>query len=252
MRKLAGGLLLLLTLPLFAADEQPLGTQFAVAIEDHDLDAVKALVEGKSAPVDTPIDYGDNAITPLMKAAWDGDRPIVEYLLSKGANVNFRSKEDGGTALLNAVTQGDVEIVRALLAAKANVAARNKYDFNAFTSAVAAGKREIAEALLEAGAKPNEEVSGLTPLAFAASSGDVEMMRFLVAHGADVNHRSASGQTALISAILAAKIESVRTLIELKADVNAKMKDGDTPLKLAQKGDQDDVVALLKAAGAKK
>jgi ankyrin repeat protein len=252
MRKLAVCLLLCLTLSLFA-EEQPLGTQFAVAIEDHDLDVVKALVEGKSAPVDTPIDYGDESITPLMKAAWDGDRPIVEYLLSKGANVNFRSKESGGTALLNAVTQGDVEIVRALLAAKANVAVRNKFDFNAFTSAVAAGKREIAELLLEAGAKPNEEVSGLTPLAFAASSGDEEMMRFLVAHGADVNHKSAGiGQTALISAILAAKIESVRTLIELKADVNAKMKDGDTPLKLAQKGDQEEIVALLKAAGAKK
>ena len=39
--------------------------------------------------------------------------------------------------------------------------------------------------------------------------------------------------------------------IELKANVNAKMKDGTTPLKLARKGDQEEIIALLEAAGAK-
>jgi ankyrin repeat protein len=242
-----------LSLPLFAADERDPGTRFAVAIEDGDLEAVTALIEKEGAAVDTPIDYGEHAITPLLKASWDGDLPIVQYLLSKGANVNFRAPDTKETALMNAVTREHTEVIKALLAAKADVSLRNTYDFNAFTSAVAAGNQEMAAMLLEAGAKIDDGASGLTPLAFAVSSGNTEMMRFLVAHGADVNHGAKSGeQTALISAILGAQVEAVKTLIELKADVNAKMKDGTTALKLAQKGDQDEIVALLVAAGAKK
>ncbi len=254
MRRVLSALLTvsLLSLPLLA-EEQSAGTRFAVAIEDGDLEAVKVLIEEEGAAVDTPIEYGESAITPLIKASWDGDLPIVEYLLSKGADVNARDTESKGTALLNAVTRGHMEVIKALLAAKADVSLRNSFDFNAFTTAVAGGNEEIAGMLLAAGAKPNEGASGLTPLAFAVSSGDIEMIRFLVGHGADVNHGAKSGeQTALISAILGAQIESVKTLIELKADVNAAMKDGTTPLKLARKGDQDEIVALLVAAGAKK
>jgi ankyrin repeat protein len=242
----------LLSLPLLADDERSAGTRFAVAIEDGDLDAVKTLIEDEAASVDTPIDYGEHSITPLLKASWDGDLPIVQYLISKRANVNARAGDTKETALMNAVTRGHTEIVKALLAAKADVAPRNSFDFNAFTSAVAAGNQEIAGLLLDAGAKVDDGASGLTPLAFAVSSGNIEMIRFLVKRGADVNHGAKFGeQTALISAILGAQIESVKTLIELKADVNAKMKDGTTPLKLARKGDQEEIVALLQAAGAK-
>ena len=49
-----------------------------------------------------------------------------------------------------------------------------------------------------------------------------------------------------------AERSAVQALVELKADVNAKTKDGDSPLKAAMKGDQDDIVKILKAAGAKK
>jgi ankyrin repeat protein len=238
------------SLPLIA-DERDLGTKFAVAIEEGDLEAVTALIDD-GADVDTPIDYGEHSITPLMKASWDGDLPIVQYLLSQKANVNARATDTKETALLNAVTRGHEEIVQALLAAKADVTLRNAFDFNAFTTAVAAGKTEIAGWLLDAGAKVDDGASGLTPLAFAVSTGDTKMIRFLAARGADINHGAKKGeQTALISAILGAQIESVKTLIELKADVNAKMKDGTTPLKLAKKGDQMEIVALLEAAGAK-
>jgi uncharacterized protein len=244
--------LFIFSLPLVADDTRGAGTKFAVAIEDGDLDAVKALIEDDGAGVDTPIEYGEHSITPLMKASWDGDLPIVEYLIGKGANVNARATDTKETALMNAVTRGHTEVVKALLAAKPDVSLRNSFDFNAFTTAVAAGNQEISGMLLDAGAKIGDGASGLTPLAFAVSSGNTEMMRFLVERGADVNQGAKSGeQTALISAILGAQVESVKTLIELKADVNAKMKDGTTPLKLARKGDQEEMVALLVAAGAK-
>jgi ankyrin repeat protein len=239
-------------MPLLADEPQSLGTRFAVAIEDGDLAAVTALIEEEKAAVDTPIEYGEHSITPLAKASWDGELEIVQYLLAKGANVNATATDTKETALMNAVTRGHTEIVKALLAAKADVKLRNKFDFNAFTSAVAAGNQELAELLLAAGEKIDDGASGLTPLAFAVSSGNVDMIRFLAAHGADVNHGVKTGeQTALISAVIGAQLESVKALIALKADVNAKMKDGTTPLKLARKGDQEEIIALLQAAGAK-
>jgi ankyrin repeat protein len=250
MRRSLIFLLALIALPLFAADRDP-GTAFAVAIEDHDADAVKELLKTNST--ETTIDYGDHKITPLLKAAWDGDEEIVTLLLEAGAKINARATDTGETPLMNAVTRGHVAIVKLLLEKGADVAPKNRFDFNAFTSAVAAGKTDIAGMLLDAGAKPEEGASGLTPLQFAASAGNVEMIRFLVKRGANVNYGVKNGgQTALLSAIYGAHPEAVEALIELKADVNAKTKDGDTPLKAAMKGDQEDMVKILKAAGAKK
>ena len=244
-------ILLFFALPLLAAEREP-GTAFAVAIERHDVDTIKSLL-ASGLSTETPINYGDHSITPLIKAAWDGDEEIVNTLLAAGAKVNARATDTGETPLMNAVTREHTEIVKTLLKAGADVSPKNKFDFNAFTSAVAAGKEELAGLLLDAGAKIEDGASGLTPLQFAASSGNVDMIRFLIKRGANVNRGAKSGeQTALLSAIYGAHPEAVQALIELKADVNTRTKDGDTPLKAAQKGDQEDIIKILKAAGAKK
>lgn len=249
MRRYLIVLLSLIALSLHAAGRDP-GTAFAVAIEDHDADAVRELLKTNST--ETLIDYGEHKITPLLKAAWDGDQEIVVLLLEAGAKINAKATDTLETSLMNAVTRGHVEIVKLLLEKGADVAPKNRFDFNAFTSAVAAGNQVIAGLVLDAGAKPDEGASGLTPLQFAASAGNVEMIRFLVKRGANVNYGAKTGgQTALLSAIYGAHPEAVEALIELKADVNAKTKDGDTPLKAAMKGDQEDMVKILKAAGAK-
>jgi ankyrin repeat protein len=241
--------LVLFALPLAA--ELDTGTQFAVAIEDSDVEKVKALLEGGAA-ADTWIDYGENDITPLMKAANDGEADIVKVLLEAGANVNAQGQGGKETALQNAVGSGHAAIVKLLLDAKADLSLRNTFGFNAFTTAVSAGNREIAESLLAAGAKIDDGAHTLTPLMFAVSARSPEMVKWLASKGANVNAGvKEGGQTALNLAILNADADMVKTLIELKVNVNAKMVDGTTPLKAAQKGDQDDIVALLKAAGAK-
>jgi uncharacterized protein len=242
---------LLLIAFLALADQDP-GTKFAVAIEDHDVDAVKALL-ASGLSTETPIDYGEHKITPLIKAAWDGDEEIVTALLAAGAKVNARATDTGETALINAVSNKFTPIVKVLLDAGADLSIRNRFDFNALTIAVAANNEELAGLLLDRGANIETETSTLTPLMFAASAGNVNMIRFLVKRGAKVNHGAKEGrQTALLSAIYSGKPDAVQALVDLKADVNAKTKDGDTPLKAAMKGDQDDVVKILKAAGAKK
>ena len=226
------------------------GAKFAVAIEDDDLDKVRALLDSGLA-ADTPIDYGENSETPLMKAAREGTVEIAKLLLARGAKVNAQDGEKS-TALEAAISRDQSAMVELLLAAKADPNSVNKYMQSARSNAAAAGNLELTEMLLKAKAKPELPGLSLQPMMYAAFAGNGELIRLLVRYGADVNYASKEyGQSALTSAITAGKPDMVALLIELGANVNQKSPDGDTPLKMAKNGDQDDVVAMLKAAGAK-
>lgn len=226
------------------------GAKFAVAIEDDDLDKVRALLDSGLA-ADTPIDYGENSETPLMKAAREGTVEIAKLLLARGAKVNAQDGEKS-TALEAAISRDQSAMVELLLAAKADPNSVNKYMQSALSNAAAAGNLELTEMLLKAKAKPELPGLSLQPMMYAAFAGNGELIRLLVRYGADVNYASKEyGQSALTSAITAGKPDMVALLIELGANVNQKSPDGDTPLKMAKNGDQDDVVAMLKAAGAK-
>src|SRR5258706_7460583 len=133
MRRFPAVLLSLAALSLFAAEQDP-GTRFAVAIEDHDVDAVKALLTS-GLSTETTIDYGEHKITPLIKAAWDGDKEIVETLLAAGAKVNAKATDTGETALLNAVSMKHDDVAAVLLKAGADVSIKNRFNFNALTTA---------------------------------------------------------------------------------------------------------------------
>ncbi len=53
------------------------------AIEENDIERVKFLIEEKDVNVNLTDRYG---LTPLHKAAWLGNKDIVELLLKAGAN----------------------------------------------------------------------------------------------------------------------------------------------------------------------
>ncbi len=106
----------------------------------------------------------------------------------------------------------------------------------------------------------------LTPLFFAAVSGNPELIRYLVSKGARVNDRSAYGATPLMYAVSQNQIESAKALIQLRADVNATMHGGLTLSEMMRIGSYEEVatayrravkqgnqemIALLKSAGAR-
>lgn len=72
--------------------------------------------------------------TPLMRAAYIGDAEAVEYLCSKGADVNIQNPR-GDTALLNAAYYNHVEIAKILLKYNADTTIRNRQGFTALDAA---------------------------------------------------------------------------------------------------------------------
>lgn len=253
MRGLAAVLVVIAAGGPLAASERTLGDEFVSAIERGDILAVKALVEGGADP-DTAIEYGENRITPLIKASERGKRDIVKYLLAKGAKVNAPST-DGDTALMAAVKSGFDDIVPLLIAAGADVKAKDARGNTAFSLAAFGAHLEIADVLLQKGADPNQaDPNGITPLLGAASMGNEEVLRYLVGKGAKVNavtQLEYGGSTALTTAARVGQVATVKVLLELGADPRLKMKSGATALSNAIESGNEEVVALIKAALAK-
>lgn len=83
--------------------------------------------------------------------------------------------------------------------------------------AVATGNYEMAQNFLKFGSDVNQatKTMGLTPLMFAARYNNVELLKLLVANGADVSVKSRVGVTALGYAKLCNASDSVKYLESL-------------------------------------
>ncbi len=74
--------------------------------------------------------------------------------------------------------------------------------------------------------KPEEKIKkqtiDMTPLAFAATKGRVDIVSFLIESGADVNGKNSFGQTALMFACMYGHKDVVEFLVEKGADIDVK------------------------------
>ncbi len=157
----------------------------------------------------------------LFRALERWNKDIAELLLTRGANVNFRT-ESGWTALHEVVG--------------------NSFDLDSTEL------REATKLLLAKGANVNaRSADGRTPLAVVLESHnrkDVESRRdiaeLLLAHGADINIRDQDGWTPLHRVVGSYSISDdkerlplVAFLVVKCANLNIRNSDGKTPMELA-------------------
>ena len=91
---------------------------------------------------------------------------------------------------------------------------------------------------------------GETPVHQAAKYGELEALRFLLAHGGDVQAKSKQGVTPLHLAAAFGELETVKVLLDSGAEVDPKEETGMTPIMAAQAQNHPEIVELLKQAGA--
>jgi ankyrin repeat protein len=198
---------------------------------------------------------------------------IARLLMEHGADVNARSKS-GFTPLMFAARFGDVEAGRLLLARGAGVNDANAEGVTVLMVAVLRDHAEFAQFLLDQGADPRVDKAGYTALHWAAgrwessmthdyphaaegewrylggmTRGRLEIIKALVAHGADVNARikksppryginlfgriTLTAATPFFLAAHSADVETMRLLVSLGADTKLATNDNVTPLMAA-------------------
>ncbi|MFA9453306.1 MAG: ankyrin repeat domain-containing protein [Candidatus Aminicenantaceae bacterium] len=118
--------------------------------------------------------------------------------------------------------------------------------------AAQAGDLAKVRSLLEA--NPNlleiKNENEKTPMHFAAESGSVELIGYLLDKGADVNAKNVADETPLHYASGWCHLEAVKLLLERKADVSIITNEGDTPLHYLRFVGLREVAELLLDSGA--
>jgi ankyrin repeat protein len=252
-----------------ANERQPDGASaLAWAVHRDDETLVDLLISAK-ADLNAANDYG---ITPLHLACQNENGAMVRKLADAGANPNT-STWTGETPLMTCSRTGVPDGVAALLAHKADVNAKDaRRGQSALMWAIAEHHPDVAALLIDKGADINAqsrqmpgyspkvyktyygtlEVSsrgGFTPLMFAASVGDLESAKKLVARGANVNHSTYEDGNTLLLAAANGHEDVALFLLESGADPNSKAGDGSniTALHYALR---DGMKSLMESKGA--
>lgn len=191
----------------------------------------------------------------LLRAAEAGDLAALRRLLDAGVPVDSRDAR-GRTALLVATDANRIDAARLLIERGADVNARDAIDDSPYLLAGARGRLEILRLTLAAGAdlKSTNRYGG-TALIPAAHYGHVETVRELLKTRIDVDHVNRLGWTALLEAIIlgdggAAHTEIVRLLVARGANVERADAQGVTPLAHARQRGQREIADILQRAGA--
>ncbi|MEP7352654.1 MAG: ankyrin repeat domain-containing protein [Acidobacteriota bacterium] len=159
----------------------------------------------------------------LIGAVKDGNATLVTTLLAQKANPKA-AEADGTTALHWAVRNNDLATATRLIRAGANVKAANRYQITPLFLAAENGSAPMLELLLKSGVDPNAAVNlQETALMTVARTGSVPAAKILLDHGAKIDTREEwHQQTALMWAVVEKHPDMVRELIARGADVNAK------------------------------
>lgn len=232
-------------------------TALFIAAQNGNIDLVRALLD-KNADVKLTNNMG---MTALFPAAEGGRTEIARLLVDKGIDVNTKTNI-GWTALMAAVNNGRKDSTRLLIEHGADVNAKTNDEKTVLSFAK---RSEIIEMLKIAGASgpvvPDQYIArsklqelGITynknSFLNCAREGKLEAVKYFLDAGMNPNTANKDGVTALMYVIYYGNAELVDMMIRKGADVNSRTLQGKTPLVIASENKKDNIVQILKSAGA--
>jgi len=189
-------------------------------------------------------------LTPLHLCATKSSPDCLDYLLDKGANINAKDNgsrtalhlailegqtankcvfrlvergadmnakdEEGFTPLMMATWKNRDEVVKFFVARKIPLDATDKYKRTALHLAVLRNNDEITRELVDAGLPINAvNAAGQTVLHIATSKGLLDMVEYLLGHGADIKVKDEKeSQTPVHLASMGSKTEILEIFLE--------------------------------------
>uniref|UniRef100_A0A0X3P756 K Homology domain-containing protein n=1 Tax=Schistocephalus solidus TaxID=70667 RepID=A0A0X3P756_SCHSO len=153
--------------------------------------------------------------TPLMEAAQEGHLELVRRLLQRGANVNAMTAT-GDTALHYAAENGHVKVCKELLNWRAVFGALVEGCKTPLMKAARAGHLEVVQLFVEWGVPVNQTTSrnDATALSLACNGGHINVVEYLLKHGADPQHQLSDGCTMLIEAARSGSPSVMRLILD--------------------------------------
>ena len=224
------------------------------------LASVKGCVEMIKLLLEHGATLNSPTCSPLCGACLAGDIELVKFLIDLGAEVTFpsvlhRFSQWTSNPLAEAARSGNVELVEYLISKGADIHC-DKRDQNPLISACSCDRYGVIELLLHHGADIDVQVefSEFTCMHQACIDDNVEMVRFLLDRGAEINILDCDEQTPLAEAFKHNDIELLTVLLERGADPDISLIYTPyrwTPLMLAVAEGDTETIELLLQHGAK-
>jgi ankyrin repeat protein len=185
-------------------------------------------------------------IDDFTKAAKFDDVSEVQSLLKAGVGPNTLDPR-GNPMLIVAIRDKSKKVTDLLLANPAtNVNLANKSGENPLMMAAFDGDLPTVKMLvLDKKAAVNKQ--GWAPIHYAATNGHLQIVQFLMAHGAKVNALSPSETTPLMMAVGSNNDELIKYLLDNGADLSLRNHEGYTAIDVAQLFGKDDIRDGLKS-----
>ncbi|KAK2756672.1 hypothetical protein FQN54_005117 [Arachnomyces sp. PD_36] len=221
-------------------------TPLMVAVGCNNIAAIRILLDAGAGMDHRPLQQWSRAV---HKAGCEGSEGALQVLLDNAVSKGWVPQDSTYKNMLGAVARrGRSSMIRLLC--------DRGYDIQsglAFHEACCNGNMETVEIFLEQGTDVNIRHLDDTVLYMLASGENVELVRYLVDHGAAVNAVCKDNNTPLHEAVAEGTVEMVKYLLSAGANFAAENGQGHTPLHhlVAKRTDvalvEDRITALVEA-----
>ncbi len=189
---------------------------------------------------------GAGSYDDFFRAVKSDNAGAVSQLIQRGFDPNTRDAK-GQTGLLLALREPSHRVSMVLIDfPKTDLDIVDPNGESALMLAALKGQRQEVDALLKRDAAVNK--TGWTPLHYAATSGQIEIMKQLLENYAFIDAQSPNGTTPLMMAAMYGSTAAVKLLLDEGADPLMKNEQGMTAVDFARRANRLEAVELVNGA----
>ena len=185
--------------------------------------------------------------TPLMTAAENNQVSIIEYLISQKVYLDIKN-ESGDTALMRAVLRNNFKSAEILIKEGASLKIRDNRGYTPLLRACEKGNLEMAKLLIKDKSEFKEKVllnPKKTALHLAIKKDNLELIKWLLENGLDINSKDEDGRTPLMDSVSNMKVPTVKLLLEKGASINDISNNGENLLSISRQTFNKEIISII-------